>query len=385
MTRRHSPSRRTARSPRGPVLVSAIAGLLGACSQEGPPPVPPLPEEALQAVVVEPGVSREGLARAVDELFTTEGLGETRALIVMRNGEIVAERYADAFPAEARHIGWSMSKTVTGLLIGMMVADGRLRLDDPAPVEAWQRTGDPRSEITLRQLLQMRSGLRHQEAVQPVYTSPEVRMMFMEGRDDMAGWAEAQPLEFEPGSTFRYSTATSMILSDIATDLIAPDAGPDERQQVMAEYVDARLAVPLGMESLVGEYDASGTLIGGSSFWATARDWAKLGEFLRNSGSVAGAQIVPRGWIEFMRTPSPASDDYGAQLWLNRTTDAERDVLFAGQGPDTAFAMIGHLGQYVIVSPQQGLTVVRLGVTQDLERDALVAELADIFALYPVK
>ncbi|MDE1468186.1 serine hydrolase domain-containing protein [Aurantiacibacter sp. D1-12] len=385
MTRRPLPSRPTARSPRGLVLLGVITCLLAACSQDGPPPEPPLPEEAMNAVVVEPGVSREALARAVDDVFTAEGVGETRALIVMYNGEVVAERYAEDFPAETRHVGWSMSKTATGLLIGMMVADGRLRLDDPAPVEAWQRTGDPRSEITLRHLLQMRSGLRHQEMTVPVYKSPEVRMMYIEGRDDMAGWAEAQPLEFEPGSTFRYSTATSMILSDIATDLIAPGADADERQQTMADYIEARLAVPLGLESLTGEYDAAGTLIGGSSFWATARDWASLGEFMRNGGSVDGAQIVPRGWVSFMREPSPAAADYGAHLWLNRTSEAERDYLFEGQGPETAFAMMGHLGQYVIVSPQQGLTVVRLGVSHDQQRPLLMDEMADIFALYPLR
>ncbi|KLI64783.1 beta-lactamase [Aurantiacibacter marinus] len=379
MSRRPSSSHLSRSAP----IACLAAFFLASCAQDGPPPLPPLPEEAMSAVVVDPGVSRVALARAVDELFTSDGMGETRAVIVMRNGEVVAERYADEFGPEVRHIGWSMSKTVTGVLIGMMVADGRLRLDDPAPVPAWQRSGDPRGEITLRYLLQMRSGLRHDEGADPVYDSAEVRMMYLDGRDDMAAWAEAQPLEHEPGSTFDYSTPTSVILSDIATQLIAPDAPAAERQQTMADFVDARLAVPLGMGSLVGEYDPAGTLTGGSSFWATARDWAVFGEFLRNGGSVSGAQIVPRGWIDFMRTSSPASPDYGAQLWLNRDSGAQRDYMFADQGPDTAFAMMGHLGQYVIVSPEQRLTVVRLGISNDAERALLMDELTDIFALYP--
>ncbi|MBH5321356.1 serine hydrolase domain-containing protein [Aurantiacibacter sediminis] len=385
MTRRTSPSRQQRRSPRAVMALGMIAALLGACAQDGPPPIPPLPEEALNAVVVEPGVSQEQLARAVDDVFTAEGVGETRALIVMHEGEIVAERYAAGIDPEAPQIGWSMSKSVTGLIIGSLVADGRLRLDDPAPVSSWQRTGDPRSDITLRQLLQMRSGLRHEEAAAPLYTSPEVRMMYLEGRGDMAAWAEAQPLEDEPGSTFQYSTPTSMILADIATDLLAPDEDAEDRQQAMADYVAARIAGPIGVPSLVGEYDASGTLLGGSNFWATPRDWAKLGEFMRTGGVAGGVQVVPRRWIDFMRTPSPASDDYGAQLWLNRATEADRNVLFAEQGPDTAFAMVGRLGQYVIVSPDQRLTVVRMGMTQGEERPALVEELADIFALYPVR
>lgn len=378
MTRRPAFSQALLASP---VAIAAL--LLASCSQDGPPPPPPLSDEALEAVVVEPGVSREQLARAIDELFTAEGIGETRAVIVMHRGEIVAERYADGFTPDTPQIGWSMSKTVTGLLVGMMVADGRLSLDSPAPVEAWQRSGDPRGEITLRHLLQMRSGLRHREAHDPVYESSEVRMMFLDGRDDMSAWAEAQPLEYDPGTHFQYSTASSMILSDIATDAIAPDASAPERQEAMAGFLEARLAVPLGLETLRGEYDASGTLVGGSAIWASPRDWAMIGEFLRNGGSVAGAQIVPRGWIDFMRGENPATGDYGAQLWLNRDSGGERVVLFPDQGPESAFALVGHLGQYVIVSPEQGLTVVRLGVTEGEQRPALVAELADIFRLYP--
>lgn len=378
-------TRRTALSSaflRSPVAIAAALAIT-ACAQDGPLPPPPLTDAAMEAVVVEPGVSREQLARAIDELFTAEGIGETRAVIVMHRGEIVAERYAEGFAAETPHIGWSMSKTVTGLIIGMMVADGRLSLDSAAPVENWQRSGDPRGEITLRHLLQMRSGLRHREGQDPAFESSEVQMMFMDGRDNMSAWAEAQPLEFDPGTHFQYSTASSVILSDIATDALEPDAGPEARQAAMAEFIEARLAVPLGLESLRGEYDAAGTLVGGSAIWATPRDWARIGEFMRNGGSVAGAQIVPRGWIDFMRSENPATGDYGAQLWLNRDSGGERVVLFPDQGPESAFALVGHLGQYVIVSPEQRLTVVRLGVTEGEQRPALVAELADIFRLYP--
>src|SRR5690606_7113794 len=206
------------------------------------------------------------------------------------------------------------------------------------PLPRWRRAGDPRGEITLRQLLQMRSGLRHDEKADPVYTSPEVRMMFLDGRDDMAGWAEAQPLEHEPGAAFDYSTPTGMILADIAARVLAPDGGPAERQRTMNEFIRARLAAPLGMESLTAEYDRAGTMMGGAMIWASAPDWARFGEFLRHKGSVAGAQIVPRGWIEFMTRPSPRSPDYGATIWLNRDSGGERKELFADRGPDSLFA-----------------------------------------------
>ena len=368
-----------------PSFLSAVlpALLLASCGEGAPPPEPPLPAGALEAVSDDPGVEREKLARAVDAVFTSEGIGETRALIVMHAGEVAAERYGAGYGPQTRFIGWSMAKTVVGVMMGMMVADGRLRLDDSPPIPHWQRAGDPRGEITLRQLLQMRSGLRHDENSDPVYDSAEVRMMFLDGRDDMAGWAEAQPLEDEPGRKFDYSTPSAVILSDVAARVLVPNGSAGERQAAVADYLRARLAVPLGMDSLFAEFDRAGTMTGGSMIWASAPDWATFGEFLRHKGSVRGAQIVPRGWIEFMTTSSPRAPDYGAETWLNHKSGTEREVLFPEQGPASAFAAVGHLGQYVIVSPDQQLTVVRLGKTDNTDRKALVAALARIVALYP--
>jgi CubicO group peptidase (beta-lactamase class C family) len=364
--------------------VALLPALLAAgCNDASPSPVPPLPEEALAAVHEDPGVDREKLARAVDALFTGDGMGETRAVVVMHGGEVVAERYAEGYGRDTRFLGWSMSKTVTALMIGMLVADGRLHLDRSPPIPRWQRTGDPRGEITLRQLLQMRSGLQHEEKADPVYTSAEVRMMFLDGRDDQAAWAEAQPLEHEPGREFEYSTPTAMVLSDVVARVLVPEGGAGERQRAVSEFLRARVAVPLNMPSLTAEYDRAGTMMGGSMIWANARDWARFGEFLRHNGSVKGAQIVPRGWIEFMTAPSPRAPDYGAMTWLNRASGGEREVLFPDQGPKSLFGAVGHLGQYVLVSPEQKLTVVRLGKTDEPDRAALVDALAKIVALYP--
>lgn len=370
-----------------PCLLGAgglVFALLAACSQDGPPPLPPLPEGALEAVAIEPGVPREALARAADALFTQEGMGETHALIIMHGGEIVAERYADEFAAETRFSGGSMSKTVTGVIIGMMVAEGRIALDDSPPVTHWQRAREPRGEITLRQLLQMRSGLRHSEVADPVLDSSALRMMYLDGRDNMAAWAEAQPLDHPPGQQFTFSTATSVILSDIAARLLVTDGGPSDRQEAVSQYLEARLAVPLGMKTLVAQYDAAGTMAGGSDIWASARDWAKFGEFLRHGGSVRGVQVVPRGWVDFMRSESPRAPDYGAHLWLNRASGVEgRDMLFADKGPASLFAAVGEAGQYLLVSPDQKLTIVRLGKTGDADIPALKDGLAQLVALYP--
>jgi CubicO group peptidase (beta-lactamase class C family) len=364
------------------LVASLLPALLTACGPSTPAE-PPLPPAALKAITASPGAPREKLARAVDELFTRDDIGETRAVVVLHDGAIAAERYGDGYGPKTKFLGWSMAKTVTAVLVGVLVAEGRLRLDDSPPIPAWQRPGDPRGEITLRQLLQMRSGLRHKENSEPIYDSGEVRMLFRDGRDDMAAWAEAQPLDHAPGRVFTYSTPTGVILADIAARVLAPDAAPDVRRQAMADFFQSRLSGPLGAPSFTPEYDAAGTLIGGSMIWANARDWGKFGEMLRHKGSVKGAQLVPRTWVEFMTTPSPRAPDYGAMTWLNRDSDTDRNELFASQGPKDAFGLVGHLGQYVIVIPSAGVTIVRLGKTDGKDRPALVQALAKVAALYP--
>src|SRR5690606_25168270 len=130
------------------------------------------------------------------------------------------------------------------------------------------------------------------------YESSEVRMLFLDGRDDMADWATAQPLEAEPGAKFEYSSNTTVILADIAARVLTDSKNPEVRRQAVSDYLQTRLFGPLGMDSMVPEFDARGTLIGGSLIHGTARDWAKFGEFLRHGGSVSGAQLIPRKWID---------------------------------------------------------------------------------------
>jgi CubicO group peptidase (beta-lactamase class C family) len=363
------------------VLALALPALIG-CAGEAPSQAP-LSKAALDAVVSDSGVPRQSLARRIDDLFADSQSGETYALIVLQGGRIVAERYAPGYGRQTRFAGWSMTKTITAVMTGMLVSDGRLKLDESAPVPLWQRPGDPRGEITLRQLLQMRSGLRHTEQGQPPYSSDEVRMLFLDGRDDMAAYAEAQPLEAEPGRKFEYSSATSVILADVAAHSLSGSKEPAARRAIVNEYLHTRVFEPLGMRSAIAEFDAAGTFIGSSMVHASARDWGRLGEFLRNGGSVKGAQVLPRGWIEFMTTPSPRNPGYGAQLWLNRAQKDGKQVLFPGAAPASLFACVGHLGQYVIVSPAQKLTLVRLGKTDADKRDRLRDHLADITALFP--
>ncbi|MBY6219186.1 serine hydrolase domain-containing protein [Qipengyuania aquimaris] len=367
------------------IALALAATSLAGCGAPGPAEEPPLSEAALDAVSEDPGAPTKALAREVDDLFRMEGLGETRALIVIHNGKIAAERYGEGYDADTRFVSWSMAKTVTALLIGQLVGDGLLRIDEPAPVPRWQRSGDPRADITLRHLLQMRSGLEHTEAGDPLFESSEVRMLFLDGRDDMADYATAQPPEAEPGEKFEYSSATTVILADIAARALADADHAEARRRAVSDYLDARLFEPLGMTSMVPEFDRAGTLVGGSLMHATARDWAKLGELMRRKGSHRGEQLVPRSWIEKMVTPSPASPHYGLQTWLNRPNGEPEHPLFPNRAPQSMFAMIGHMGQYVIVSPEQGLTIVRLGHSNREERIAMLQQVADIMELYPVQ
>jgi CubicO group peptidase (beta-lactamase class C family) len=345
----------------------------------------PLSDAAKAAVNKDAGAPRDQLAREIDDLFTKPGLGETRAVVVMAGGKIAAERYGAGYTRDTRFISWSMAKTVTSVLIGMLVADGLLALDAPAPVPQWQRQGDPRGEITLRHLLQMRSGLRHTEAGDPPYESAEVRMLFLDGRDNMAKWAEEQPLEAEPGKRFEYSSNTTVILADIAARALTASDTPEARRKAVADYLQQRLFGPLGMASMVPEFDASGTLIGGSLMHATARDWAKLGEFLRRKGAAPGGeQLVPQRWVEAMVIPSPRSPHYGFQTWLNRkVAEGEESPLFPDRAPASLFSLIGHMGQYVLVSPSQRVTLVRLGHSDSAERPPMLQQAADVLELYP--
>ena len=367
------------------ILVLWLVPALCGCAPDAAAPPAALSPAALAAVSEQPGVAREGLASRIDALFTGPAEDETRAVIVLHDGRTVAERYAPGYHENTRFISWSMAKTVTATMIGMLIADGRLQLDQPAPVPAWQRPGDPRGEITLRQLLQMRSGLRHTEAGDPIYESGEVRMLFLDGRDNMAAYAEAQPLEAEPGRHWEYSSNTTVILADIAARALTTSSDPALRRRAVADYLRSRLFEPAGMTSALPEFDRSGTLIGGSLIHATARDWAKFGEFLRGGGAVKGAQLVPRAWIQFMTTSNPRNPGYGAQTWLNRPQAANGErggkPEFPG-APASVFAAQGHLGQYVVIAPRQKLTVVRLGRTDEDKLLPVRERIARIVALY---
>src|SRR3546814_3232874 len=168
----------------------------------------------------------------------------------------------------------------------------------------------------------MSSGLEHVEEGDPVWNGDTVTMLFGTGAQDMAGFAEAKPAVARPGEVFNYSSSTSVILADILTDALTPSQGADARREAMREFIQGRLIEPLGMASLTPEFDAQGTMSGGSIMHATARDYARFGEFLRNRGVANGQRLLPETWMRFLLTQSKNDAGYGGHIWLNRKRPA---------------------------------------------------------------
>jgi len=208
-------------------------------------------------------------------------------------------------------------------------------------------------------------------------------MLFQDGAQDMAAYAEAKPLARAPGESFAYSTGSTMILSDLMTRMLTNSEAPDVRRRAMQTFIDGRLKAPGNLPSLTPEYDAHGTMIGGSILHMTARDYGRFGELLRRRGRTpAGHQILPEKWIDLMTMPSRRNPAYGLHIWLNRPSDIS--ALMPGQAPESLFGCVGHNGQYILISPSQRLTVVRIGMSPRKEqRRAVRAGLARLMGLFP--
>jgi len=327
------------------------------------------------------GISTATLATAIEPVFDNETVGATQALVVMHDGKVVAERYGAGIEQETKLLSRSLGKTITAALVGLMVSDGRLALDTPVPVKAWSQPGDPRGAITLRHLLQMTSGLEHKEDAAPRYESDAVRMLFTDGAQDMASYAESKPVARPAGNMFVYSSADTIILCDLMTRMLTASENPDTRRKAMLEFVQGRLMAPAGLDSLTPEFDPHGTMIGGAMMHMTPRDYARFGELLRNKGRVNGHQLLSARWIEFMTSPSQRNPAYGGHLWLNR--QGPENPLFPGWASRRLFGAVGHHGQYILISPSQKLVVVRMGISTQEERVPLRAALAGLIELFP--
>ncbi|MBK7822784.1 MAG: serine hydrolase [Tessaracoccus sp.] len=296
------------------------------------------------------------LAAALDAAFA-DGLG-TRAVVVVKEGALIAERYADGFTKDTPQLGWSMAKSVTNLLVGRMADQRAIQLTDNDLREDWAR--DERRDISVDDLLRMQSGLRWDETYD--LGTAITKMLYLDG--DMAASAAAQPLDHAPGTFQQYSSGSTNIACE-ALLLKARDSANLPRTQLLA---------PLGISSAVWEPDASGVPVCSSYLWATPRDWAAIGQFALDDGVVDGRRLLPEGWMAEATTNTTAGtredENYGSGWWLNRNVDGS--LAFPGLPADTYWAS-GHDGQRLFVIPSQGLVIARLGFSPDLGGDALAA------------
>lgn len=326
-----------------------------------------------------PGVDLQAINRAVDNAFDDiepDQDIDTRAVLVIHEGRIVAEQYAEPFHAEMPQLGWSMTKTVTAALTGMLVGEGRLQVDAPAPVPEWQSPDDERGGITLENLLQMSSGLEYSEEYTAGSMSDVILMLYTTG--DTAGFTAEKPLAHPPGSTFYYSSGTTNVISRILHDELG------DRQRYF-HFPRERLFGPLGMNSAVLEPDASGTFVGSSYMYATPRDWAKFGLLYLQDGVWNGERLLPEGWVEASVTPADPAENgqYGYQVWLNAgSPDDPMDRPFPGL-PANAYYLSGFEGQNVVILPDQELIVLRMGETTRGPRPVWALTEAVLDALEP--
>ncbi len=305
---------------------------------------------------------------ALQVAFDPDGpLHQTYAVVVVHRGRLVFERYAGLLPQwdkpgkpvvrDTPLLSWSMAKSMLHAVVGMLVAEGRLVLDEPAPVPRWQAPDDPRKEITLQHLLDMRDGLDFVEEYEDAGSSDVLQMLFGRGKEDMAAFAADRPLAAPPGTRFNYSSGTSNILSGI----VARTLGPDRPYR---EFLADRLFGPLGMTSATATFDDAGTWVAASYAYATARDYARFGLWYLRDGVWDGKRLLPEGWVDHGRRPrsvDPDDGDYYGSHWWTRAN------------PLGTFWAAGHEGQYIDICPRLDLVLVRMGRTDSEHSEELKA------------
>ncbi len=313
------------------------------------------------------------LTTLVDELFQRPAdQGVTLALLIQHRGGIVAERYgiqpenifqpAIEITAESTLTSWSMAKSITHAAVGVLVGDGLLDVEAPAPVPEW--VGTPKAAITTLQLLEMRSGLRFVEDYVDDEISHCIEMLYGESGPSHAAYAAALPLDHEPGTFYSYSSGTTNIVARIIGDVVngGPGGGPEQRREATESF----LREP--------KFDDAGDFVGSSYVFATARDFAKFGELYRLDGVTStGQRILPPGWVDHAGTPVSHDDEngcnYGRHWWMWPEVPG-------------SLACHGHEGQYIVVVPDRELVVVHLGKTDAAMAPQLRARLRQMIDVY---
>ena len=326
-------------------------------------PIPELLPDPAGPAIVTPTEAR--LTAALDRAFAEPDgrpVRLTHAVVVVHDGRVVAERYADGFGIDTPVHGWSATKSVNNALLGILVRQGKLRMEDEAPVAAWQAPGDPRRAITLDHLLRMQSGLELGDSLTASFSTAwdtSARMVFNE--PDMAGFAEGAALGAPPGTKWSYANGNPAILARIVRDRVGGHAVD------VLRFARRELFGPLGIHRATLEVDATGTPIAGAYLFATPREWARFGMLFLEDGVVGGRRILPEGWVRYSTTPTPnAFVGYGAGWWINRGDSRGARFRREHGMPADAFMALGIYGQTVVVVPSERLVIARFGTTYDL-------------------
>ena len=314
------------------------------------PKSPPLLAEIAGPELVEP--STAALKDALDHAFEEPAappFRRTKAVVVVRDGKVIAERYASGIGVRTPLLGFSMTKSVINALLGIMTRQGLLSPSLPAPVPEWRAASDPRHEIEVGHLMRMTTGLALDETNSGF--DPSSQMIYL--HDDMAGFAVNAPVIAPPGKRWVYSSATTQLLARIIRDAAG---GPE---QTLA-FAWRELFNPLGMRDVTLEFDGVGTMQGSTYMLASARDWARFGLLYLGDGEVGGRRILHEDWVDFSAAAT-LDTDYGAGFWTNRSEhEHARGRVRAGM-PRDAFYASGDLGQRLVILPSQHMVVVRLG------------------------
>jgi len=322
-------------------------------------PYPAWPrDERSQATPLPARVNADKLKQAVEAAFAepaADNPRKTRAVVVIHDGQLIAERYAPGIHPGTPLLGWSMSKSVTNALVGVLVNKGKLDIHRPAPVPEWQHADDPRRKITIDQLMRMSSGLKFNEAYAPF--SDAVSMFY--DSTDFAAYAADQPLKSEPEAVWNYSSGTANIIARIVRQ-VAEEEYPDYYAFIYRELFDR-----IGMPKAVFEADPSGTFVGSSYVFATAREWARFGLLYLQDGIWEGQRVLPEGWVKYTTTPTPKAPrgEYGALFWLNAGAASNRGNRRWPSIPQDAYSAEGFQEQRIIIVPSKKLVLVRLGNT----------------------
>ena len=275
--------------------------------------------------------------------------GTPFAFIVVHQDGVVAERYREGITADTRLLSWSMGKSFTNALVGIMAGDGLVDIHAPMDIPEWQ--GDGRAAITLSDLMQMQSGLEWNENYG---TRSDVNLM-LHREEDMGLFALSKPLMAKPGTHWYYSSGSTNIIVRYLRGRFASE-------EEFLQYIHERLFDPLGIDNPCFEPDMSGTPVGSSYLYATARDFARLGHMYLHDGCVGEERLLPEHWVEYTTTPaSDSKGGYGACFWLNRGKTYP-------SAPEDMYSCQGHDGQMIFIIPSKELVVVVLGYSPKPDR-----------------